>query len=261
MTGIVGEIINSFGVKNFQPWLPHIGTVLSQNNTVEPVQATLRDIKQAPQTYINRLVHVSHVTLTTNDDTFAEGMTQPVMKDGTEEGKMRIFKQTSLIGTSIPTEAAEVVGLSTSMSAVIIGPRSADDVWVPAGEPSIEVTPTTLPMIEGQVGASNQVGTLHISARHLPGDVTIEVTGTNRSLFTTSVATISAGSSETSPMPWASTAPASSSTVRQHRSSRRASPSQPTPSTPPTPRPSRPTPCPSQPSRPRWAKRMSKHSP
>lgn len=197
VTGIVGEIINSFGVKNFQPWLPHIGTVLSQNNTVEPVQATLRDIKQAPQTYINRLVHVSHVTLTTTDDTFAEGMTQPVMHDGTEEGKMRIFKQTSLIGTSIPTEAAEVVGLSTSMSAVIIGPRSADDVWVPAGEPSIEVTPTTLPMIEGQVGASNQVGTLHISARHLPGDVTIEVTGTNRSLFTTSVATISAGSSET----------------------------------------------------------------
>ena len=93
VTGIVGEIINSFGVKNLQPWLPHIGTVLSQNNTVEPVQATLLDIKQAPQTYINRLVHVSHVTLTTNDDTFAEGMTQPVMKDGTEEGKMRIFKQ------------------------------------------------------------------------------------------------------------------------------------------------------------------------
>lgn len=198
VTGIVGEIITPFGgVKNFQPWLPHIGTVLSQNNTVEPVQATLLAIKQAPQTYINRLVHVSHVTLTTNDDTFAEGMTQPVMHDGTEAGKMRIFKQTSLIGTSIPTEAAEVVGLSTSMSAVIIGPRSADDVWVPAGEPSIEVTPATLPMVEGQVGASCEVGTLHISARHLPGIVTIEVTGANRNLFTPSVTTLSAGSSET----------------------------------------------------------------
>lgn len=204
LTGFFGSVASSWGVTIFTPesYMGQValGKVLSTGNEVEPVVATLAEIKATPKNYLNKLVRINDVTITSDSETFAEGMTQPTLTDGSDaSAKMRIFKGTSLIGTAIPTEAINLVGLSTSTGALIIAPRSADDIITPevVGDPELTITPAKLDMAAGKVGQTTEVATIHISAKNMPAATTLEITGANRAMFTTSVAEIQKGSSET----------------------------------------------------------------
>ena len=175
-----------------------MGTVVSQGNEIEPIVATLAEIKATPKNYLNKLVRINGVEVTTDAVNFAEGMTQPTISDGTESGKMRIFKGTSLIGAVVPIDDIDLIGLSTSAGAVIIAPRGADDLKEPVvGDPELTVTAPAMPLTGGKVGQTTVLGTIHISAKNMPAATTIEITGANRAMFAASVAEIKAGSSET----------------------------------------------------------------
>lgn len=205
ITGFIGTIEEKWGSLVFTPDIyvglgqVTMGSVTSQGNEVEPIVATLAEVKATPKNYLNKLVRINGVTITSDSETFAEGMTQPTLSDGTETAKMRIFKGTSLIGTAIPAEAKDLVGLSTSTGAVIIAPRSAEDIKTPevVGDPELTITPAKFDMAAGKVGQTTEVGTIHISAKNMPAATTLEITGANRAMFSTSVAEIKKGTSET----------------------------------------------------------------
>lgn len=203
LSGFFGTVSSSWGVTTLTPesfmGQAAMGNVLSTNNEIEPTVATLAEVKATPKNYLNKLVRINGVTVTSDSETFAEGMTQPTLSDGTETAKMRIFKGTSLIGTAIPTEAIDLVGLSTSTGAVIIAPRSAEDIKTPevVGNPELTITPAQFDMAAGKVGQTTEVGTIHISAKNMPAATTLEITGANRAMFATSVTEIKKGTSET----------------------------------------------------------------
>lgn len=204
ITGFLGTVEQSWGSVVFTPdvYLGFgqltVGTVVSQGNEVEPVVATLAEIKAAPNNYLNKVVRINGVEVTTEAATFAEGMTQPTISDGTESGKMRIFKGTSLIGAPVPVDEIDLIGLSTSASAVIIAPRSADDLQeAVSGDPELTVDVPAIPLTEGKVGQTLVLGTIHVSAKNMPAATSIEITGANRAMFAASVTEIKAGSSET----------------------------------------------------------------
>ena len=201
LTSFIGTLASSFGMVSLTPsaFADSLGTCLSHNQTIEPAEVTLAQLKDQAKDYVNRLVVVKHVTISSSADTFAEGMVQPELSDGTEvKGKLRIFKGTSLIGTAIPTTPVYVTGLSTSAAAVIVAPRGKDDIMVEElEEPSLTVTPVKTAMFAGVVGKTLPMDTIHVSARSLPEDATIELTGTGKKMFATSVSTIKKGNSET----------------------------------------------------------------
>lgn len=200
LTGFFGNIQSTWGMVSFipSPLDTNLGKTLSSGNEIDPVVVTLSELKANAKTYVNALVRVNGVEFTTEATEFAEGMQQPVINDGTESGKLRVFKGTSLIGTSIPTTPVDIIGISTSASAVLVAPRGAEDIVAQeVGEPELNVTPTKFEMTAGKVGKTTEVGTIHISAKNMPGAITLEVTGANRAMFTTSVAEIKKGSSET----------------------------------------------------------------
>lgn len=197
VTGLMGTITSAWGVTTFQPLVGMPIVPTETGVAVAPLEVTLAALKATPSDYLNRLVKVSNVSFqeVAEGATFTEGMTQPVIKDETGEGKVRIFKGTNLIGTFIPTEVVDLVGLSTSASAVLVAPRSAADVVLKVA-PSLEITAEELKMEHGYVGKQTPLWTLHVKAVNLPGEVTIESTGKDRALFTPSVATLPAGNSE-----------------------------------------------------------------
>lgn len=200
LTGFIGYIQEAFGTMVFNPGAQTLGRVVSEGNTVEPATVTLAALKAAPKDYINRLVRIEDATISgvAEGAKFEEGMTQPTIKDATGEGKMRIFNGTSLIGTAVPAGTVNITGLSTSTSAVIIAPRGAADIATAvAAEPSLTVSPRKFDMAAGLVGKSVEVGTVHLSAVNMPSATTLEITGTNRQMFSISAATIPAGTSET----------------------------------------------------------------
>lgn len=99
-------------------------------NTVEPTEVTLSQLKAAPADYASQFVTIKGLTFKDVADgaTFKEGMAQTVVTDGSEEAKVRIFKNTTLIGTTIPTGSVTIIGLFTSAKQLIIAPRGADDI-------------------------------------------------------------------------------------------------------------------------------------
>lgn len=200
LSGFTGMVASAWGAVSFIPLKADLGTVVAEGQTVEPVKITLADLKANAKDYVNRLVCIENATLqnVAEGAVFAAGMTQPTIKDATGEGKLRIFKATSLIGKAVPTTAQNITGLSTSASAVIVAPRGAEDLQeAVVAEPSLTVTPDRIEMQHGLVGKKLALDTLHIKAVNLPGPVELSITGTNRDQFAASVETIPAGSSET----------------------------------------------------------------
>lgn len=199
LTGFIGNITSFFGAMSFVPASSTLGRVVSEGNTAEPVTVTLAAVKASPKTYVNRLVKIENATITGVEEgaTFKEGMQQPTVTDATGEGKMRIFGGTSLIGKAVPSGTVSITGISTSAGAVVIAPRGADDITeTVAAEPSLTVSPDKFDMAAGFVGKSAVVGTVHISAVNMPAPTLLEITGTDRKLFSLSENTIPAGTSE-----------------------------------------------------------------
>ncbi len=200
LTGTILGVQSSFGTMSAVAYNTNLGKVLSTGNTVAPVEATLEQLKASPADYMQQLVKVKDLKFKdiAEGTTFTEGMTQPVVTDGTEEAKVRIFKGTSLIGKNIPTDDVTLVGLFTS-KAMIIGPRGIEDITVqqPQGDPSIEFTPEKIEQKAGALGKTVEVATIHVSAKNMTAVTTFELAGKNADQFSLSQSKIEKGNSET----------------------------------------------------------------
>lgn len=202
ITGTIFGLQQGSGSLYAIPFNVNLGKVLSKGNTVEPVEATLADLKAAPADYVAKVVKVKGLKFkdVAENATFAEGMKQPVVTDGTNEANVRIFKGTTLIGKTIPTDEVELTGILTFASAtqLIIAPRGADDVATASqGAPSFEVTPATVDLVAGVVGKTTEAVKLHVSAKNMPTPITLELTGAGANQFALSASSIDKGSSET----------------------------------------------------------------
>lgn len=202
ITGTIFGLMKSFGTLYAVPFNVNMGKVLSKGNTVEPVEVSLADLKAAPQNYVAKLVKVKGVKFkdVAENAVFAQGMQQPIVTDGTNEAKVRIFKNTTLIGKSIPTDEVELTGILTSASEtqLIIAPRGADDVAAAAqGPASFEVTLPQVGLVAGFIGKTVEAANIHISAKNLPAPILLELTGAGSKHFSLSTSKIEKGSSET----------------------------------------------------------------
>ncbi len=201
ITGTVFGLQSSFGTLSAVAFNTTLGKVVSQGNTVEPAEITLAALKAAPADYVSQLVRVSgvHFKDVVSGTTFTEGMTQPVVTDGTDEANVRIFKKTTLIGTAMPEGNITITGLSTSGTSSIIAPRGAEDIVteeVPV-DPALTVTPEKVETVAGTVGQTTEVATFHFSATAMPDVTRLEITGAGKAQFSLSASEIAAGSSET----------------------------------------------------------------
>ncbi len=200
LTGTILGVQSSFGTMSAVAYNTNLGKVISTGNTVTPVEATLSQLKASPADYMQQLVKVKDLKFkdVAEGATFTEGMTQPVVTDGTEEAKVRIFKGTSLIGKNIPTGDITLVGLFTS-KAMIIGPRGIEDIieQQPQGEPSIEFSPEKIEQKAGALGKTVEVATIHVSAKNMTAATTFELAGKNADQFSLSQSKIEKGNSET----------------------------------------------------------------
>lgn len=202
ITGTIFGLVKSFGTLYAVPFNVNMGKVLSKGNTVEPVEVSLADLKAAPQDYVAKLVKVKGVKFkdVAENAVFAQGMQQPIVTDGTNEAKVRIFKNTTLIGKSIPTDEVELTGILTSASEtqLIIAPRGADDVATAAqGPASFEITLPQVGLVAGFIGKTVEAANIHISAKNLPAPILLELTGAGSKHFSLSTSKIDKGSSET----------------------------------------------------------------
>lgn len=185
--GVEGNVLVPVDVK--------MGTLLSSGNAATPVDATLAGLKAAPAEYFNRLVCVSGVTV---KDADGESVftTQPMtLTDETEEVAMQLFSGSDLLGESVPVKKLDVTGLFTSLKNPVLQPRDKEDIA--DCKPSLSFDNTTFTRAEGKVGETTEVGTVHVSARNLPGDITIDLTGAGAAHFAVSANTIGAGTGET----------------------------------------------------------------
>lgn len=201
LTGIIIGLYDVGGTIGAMPYNNKIGKVLSTGNVVVPVEATLSQLKASPADYLQQVVRVKDLKFkdVAEGATFAEGMTQPVVTDGTEEANVRIFKGTSLIGMAIPTADVTLTGLFTSKKMLIIGPRGAEDIveQQPQGEPAITITPEKITQAAGALGKTVEVATIHVSAQNMKYATTFELAGKNADQFSISQSTVEKGSTET----------------------------------------------------------------
>lgn len=174
-------------------------TKLASGETVEPIAITLTELTKNAQKHLNSLVKVENVTFKeVGGQTITEDMTNPLINDGTAEGRMKLFKGTDLIGSTAPSEAFTLVGISTSTGGNIVAPRSLKDIIVPVGDPELEITNEKI--FEGTAAPINQstpYAKFIVKAKNLPKLVSIYMTGANGALFTLSAEEIPAGTSTT----------------------------------------------------------------
>lgn len=186
------KISNMFVTLNSSFGSPYImilyGTTfqtVEQNVGITPETLTLAELKQNAARYLNTIVRVENVTFLENAGaTIDESMTNPAISDGTADGRMNILDGTDIIGTTIPDKAVTLTGISTSMSAAIVAPRSTRDIDNgEATEPSLIITPDRLDMARADINTSVSAGILTVKATQLPGNVVISFTGKNRDIF------------------------------------------------------------------------------
>ena len=201
LTGTILGVQSAFGTTSAMALGADLGTVVSKGNAVTPEEATLAQLKANPTSYIQQLVRVKNLKFkdVAEGAVFAEGMAQPVVTDGAEEAKVRIFKGTTLIGKNIPTADITLTGLFTSSKTLIIGPRGIEDLaeQQPAGDPAITITPEKIEQTAGKLGQTVEVATLHVSTQNMTQPTFFELAGKNTDQFALSQTKIEKGSAET----------------------------------------------------------------
>lgn len=200
VTGFIGYLQSAFGSVYFEPIEGTPVNVTGSGKTVEPVDVTLAELKAALSEYANQVVRVANVTFKeVAGQTFTEDMINPEITDGTESGRMNIFDGTDIIGTTVPSEAVTMTGISTSGGAVVVGPRRLADMETGvSGEPSLVVEDEMI--FEGTaapVGQATEYVRLKVAAANLPSAVSVYITGKDGKLFSLSAETIEAGTSNT----------------------------------------------------------------
>lgn len=198
ITGFMATISNSFGVFAIPVENTPL-TKLASGETVEPTTITIAELTKNAQKHLNSLVKVENVTFTEiAGKTITEDTTNPLINDGTAEGRMKLFKETDIIGSTAPSEAFTLVGISTSTGGNIVAPRSLKDIIVPVGDPELEITYEKV--FEGTavpINIATPFAKFTAKAKNLPKPVSIYMTGANGALFTLSAEEIPAGTSTT----------------------------------------------------------------
>jgi hypothetical protein len=192
ITNVTGAIDKRLGANYMVAWADV--TVVSSGNTKSPSEVTLAELAEDPESYIHRLVKISGVKFNATDgDKFSTSGIEITQDEAT--GKVMAFAGTDVIGSDVPTTSVDLTGISRSTSIVSISPRSLADIVAPV---SVEPTRTFVYSEEAApVNVSTAVVKYQVVAQNLPQGLDIEITGTNRSMFSVSPTHIDAGSSTT----------------------------------------------------------------
>lgn len=94
------------------------------------------------------------------------------------------------------TETSTYAGVSMFIGSMRISDTYAGLFKEVERIPSFSISDTKFDRAEGLVGQQRNVGMFHISARNLPGEVTLEITGADADQFVLTKQTISAGNSD-----------------------------------------------------------------
>lgn len=185
------------GIPRVLPAGETLGTVSSTGKQITPEVITLAELAAKKAEYPARLIQIANVSF----KNVPEGgvFTQnPAINDGTADGIMKLFKGTDIIGTAIPTGAVTITGISTSVGAAIIAPRSLADITVPpSGPAALEITPEKIERRTVSLNTSEEYAKLTVKTNNLSKKVDVYISGKGGSMFTASVTEIPAGTHET----------------------------------------------------------------
>lgn len=177
-TDFICTVEASFGLYALPAYGAPQPKVIATEQTVDPTVVTLAELEANLSQYAYTLVQVKNVTLTeVAGQTFTEDMTNPLISDGTGEGRLNLFDGTDIIGTTAPANAFTLTGISTSASAVVVGPRALADIE--AGDTPVEPQPQIIAeetiyfMYNYIYQGATYEATLNVKAENLKGDITI----------------------------------------------------------------------------------------
>ena len=152
--------------------------MIATEQTVAPTVLTLAELGANLDKHVNMLVQVKNVTLTeVAGQTFTEDMTNPLISDGTGEGRLNLFDGTDIIGTTAPSAPFTLTGISTSASAPVVGPRTLADIET--GDTPVEpqpqiITEETIYFMYNYIyQGETYEATLNVKGENLKGDITI----------------------------------------------------------------------------------------
>lgn len=110
--------------------------VVSNDNTVEAQQVSLKALAAAPADYVNELVRVREVTVTDNASTSFTTETVAIT-DGTA-GLLAPVAGTDVVGGTKPVSLFNLTGIATTDTAAVVSPRSLSDIEEIVLEPNPE---------------------------------------------------------------------------------------------------------------------------
>lgn len=185
------QLLGGFTPEGYAP----LGTLVAENDFQTPIEISLADLQDDPDSYINRLVKVSDLTFASAGEAFTTTGTE--VTSGTAKGRVRPFAGTDAIGTTIPEQAA-VTGISTSVSAPVISVRSAADIEAPTAPAGIEFENTLLvePTEYYPLGQATPFATLKVKVTNMTKPTSLWFGGKQRDSFSTDVEEIPAGTGE-----------------------------------------------------------------
>lgn len=188
ITNIIGTLTTSTGMLQFIP-VADPGAATSTGNTLTPVEIDLANLANYP----GQLVKVSGVTITGTGN-FVASTNYNLNSSATTILRTQ-YSDLNYIGQPIPTVPQDIVGvvLMYNTTAELV-PRSLSDFSNTVfASPTIIVSEATVPAMTAQVGATD-TETITVNAQNLTANISLEVTGTNASLFTLSTNSIAPAS-------------------------------------------------------------------
>ncbi|MCF8367292.1 MAG: lamin tail domain-containing protein, partial [Bacteroidales bacterium] len=132
LTGIVGKITEYAGMIEFLPAIDP-GAASSSGNVIVPEVITLNDLLTNFENYESELVQIDGVTFADGGSAFATGTAYPISDASKAAGLFRTtFYDADYIGTTIPSEVADVTGIPNSrFDGDYLTSRSLADIVVP----------------------------------------------------------------------------------------------------------------------------------
>lgn len=197
ISGLICTVESSFGIYA----VPVQGTpitLIASDQSVATTTLTLDALTANPAQYFNQLVKIEKVKFKdVAGGTFTEDLLSPDIIDASGAGKMKIFKGTDIIGTTIPDGEFDIVGISTSASVAIVAPRNLEDLIVPKLPEALEITSEKIfTGTAAPINVATEYVKFKIKATNLATPVSIYLTGTNRAMFGVSLEEVPVGSSE-----------------------------------------------------------------
>ena len=178
-----------------------LGTKVSSDNPITPIKVTLKELADNPDTYESRLIEIENITVdnwVTGAKFETDVSKRPEISDGTGNAQIWVLTDMDFVGMDIPFMIKNLIGVSTLNTGKLIAPRSSADI-IADTESKLEITPdvTKFDRQKTNINEAVELGRLTVVANQITGPVVIEVTGTDKAYFQTSVSEIPAGNSKT----------------------------------------------------------------